>query len=94
MTSANQSRLFSAWPWIVVGVTFLALIGAAAFRSTVSLLFEPMESEFGWDRTIVSIAIGVNLLFYGLTAPFAATLMDRFSIRRVATFALGLVAVG
>ena len=63
MTSANQSRLFSAWPWIVVGVTFLALIGAAAFRSTVSLLFEPMESEFGWDRTIVSIAIGVNLLF-------------------------------
>lgn len=77
-----------------MAVTFLALIGAAAFRSTVSLLFEPMESEFGWDRTVVSIAIGVNLFFYGITAPFAATLMNRFSIRSVATFALGLVAVG
>ena len=77
-----------------MAVTFLALLGAAAFRSTISLLFEPMESEFGWDRTVVSVAIGVNLFFYGITAPFAATLMERFSIRRVATFALALVAVG
>ncbi len=84
----------SVWPWVIVAVTFLALIAAAAFRSTVSILFEPLEAEFGWDRTVVSIAMGVNLFFYGLTAPFAATLMERFSMRRVATGALGLVAVG
>ena len=94
MSYRRPVTLRKFWPWIVVAVTFLALIGAAAFRSTVSLLFEPMESEFGWDRTVVSIAIGVNLFFYGITAPFAATLMNRFSIRSVATFALGLVAVG
>ena len=87
-------RTLNYWPWIVVAVTFLALLGAAAFRSTISLLFEPMESEFGWDRTVVSVAMGVNLFFYGITAPFAATLMERFSIRRVATLALALVAVG
>ncbi|MEJ6619955.1 MAG: MFS transporter, partial [Pontimonas sp.] len=62
----------SVWPWVIVAVTFLALIAAAAFRSTVSILFEPLEAEFGWDRTVVSIAMGVNLFFYGLTAPFAA----------------------
>ena len=89
-----KSGLSRYWPWIVVAVTFLALIAAAAFRSTVSLLFEPMESEFGWDRTVVSVAIGVNLFFYGMTAPFAATLMNRFSIRRVAVVALALIAVG
>jgi len=90
-----MKRSFSGyWPWIVVAVTFLALIAAAAFRSTVSLLFEPMESEFGWDRTIVSVAIGVNLFFYGITAPFAATLMNRFSIRSVAVVALALIAIG
>jgi len=36
----------------------------------------------------------VNLFFYGMTAPFAATLMNRFSIRRVAVVALALIAVG
>ncbi len=92
--ASETPRTLKYWPWIVVAVTFLALLGAAAFRSTISLLFEPMESEFGWDRTVVSVAIGVNLFFYGITAPFAATLMERFSIRRVATFALALVAVG
>jgi len=89
-----SSHRHQLWPWIIVAATFLALIAAAAFRSTVSILFEPLETEFGWDRSVVSIAMGVNLFFYGLTAPFAATLMERYSIRRVAAVALGLVAAG
>ena len=80
--------------WLVAGVTFLALIAAAAFRSTTSALFEPLEMEFGWSRTDTSLAVSVNLVVYGLTAPFAAVLMERFTIRRVATFALALVALG
>ena len=80
--------------WLIAGVTFLALIAAAAFRSTTSVLFEPLESEFGWSRTDTSLAVSVNLIVYGLTAPFAAVLMERFSVRRVATLALGLVALG
>lgn len=82
------------WPWLILVVTFLALLSAAAFRSTVSVLFEPLETEFGWDRTIVSIAMGVNLFLYGITAPFAATLMERYSIRRIAAIALALIALG
>lgn len=80
--------------WLVASVTFLALICAAAFRSTTSILFLPIESEFGWTRSLTSAAISVNLVLYGVTAPFAATFMERFSIRRVAPIALGLVALG
>ena len=68
--ATNRPRLHRAW--LVAAVTFLTLIAAAAFRSTTSVLFEPLETEFGWNRTSTSLAVTVNLVFYGLTAPFAA----------------------
>lgn len=80
--------------WWVAGVTFLVLISAAAFRSTTSPMLMPLEMEFGWTRSLTSSALSLNLVFYGLTAPFAATLMQRFGVRRVVVFALTLVAAG
>ena len=80
--------------WLVAAVTFLTLICAAAFRSTTSILFMPLEMEFGWSRSLTSTALAVNLVVYGVTAPFAATLMERFSPKRVAVAALALVALG
>ena len=80
--------------WLVAGVTFLVLLSAAAFRSSVGVLIVPFEEEFGWSRSATSLAVSVNLVVYGLTAPFAAALMERFGIRRVATLALALICVG
>ncbi|MFM2025133.1 MAG: hypothetical protein RLZZ56_1146 [Actinomycetota bacterium] len=80
--------------WIIATVTFLTLIAAAAFRSTTSPLLMPLEMEFHWTRSLTSAALSLNLLFYGLTAPFAATLMQRFGVRRVVVFALVLVSTG
>jgi predicted MFS family arabinose efflux permease len=80
--------------WIVAAVAFLALIGAAGFRAAPSALMVPLEGEFGWSRSELSIAVSVNLLLYGLTAPFAAALMNRFGLRRVTTVALLLVSAG
>ena len=80
--------------WIVAGVTFLTLIAAAAFRSTTSVMFVPLETEFAWTRTQTSAAVTLNLIFYGLTAPFAAVFMERYSVKKVALAALGLIGLG
>lgn len=80
--------------WLVAGVTFITLISAAAFRSSMGVLLEPLEAEFGWDRATTSSAASLNLLIYGLVAPFAAALMQRFQVRNVVSAALALVAVG
>ena len=90
--SASPKRIHRAW--LIAGVTFLTLIAAAAFRSTTSVMFVPLEQEFGWTRTQTSLALTVNLIFYGLTAPFAAVLMERFTIRKTALFSLVLIALG
>jgi MFS family permease len=80
--------------WVVAAVAAIAIVGAAGFRATPGVLIIPLQDEFGWDRGTISLAVSVNLLLYGLTAPFAAALMDRFGVRRVVAFALVLVATG
>jgi MFS family permease len=80
--------------WLVAGVAFVALVGAAGFRATPSVMIRPLHDEFGWSLGTISAAVSINLLLYGLTAPFAAALMERFGIRRVVMAALVLVAAG
>ena len=86
------SRIHRAW--LVAATAFAVLLAAASFRSTTGVLLEPLESEFDWTRGITSGAVSLNLVLYGLTAPFAAALMQRFQMRQVITTALALVAFG
>ncbi|MGI5376207.1 MFS transporter [Streptomyces sp. CA-251387] len=80
--------------WFVAAVAFVTITGAAAFRSLPGLLIDPLHEEFGWSRGTIGAAVSINLALYGLTAPFAAALMDRFGIRRVVAAALTLISVG
>ncbi|MER7374645.1 MFS transporter [Streptomyces lanatus] len=80
--------------WFVAAVTFVTILGAAAFRSLPGLLIDPLNEDFGWSRGTIGAAVSVNLALYGLTAPFAAALMDRFGIRRVVAVALTVIALG
>ena len=93
-TTLNRARtgIHPAWP--VAVVAFVALVGSAGFRAAPGVLMVPLEQEFGWSRTLMSSAVSVNLILYGLMAPFAAALMDRFGIRQVTSVALLLVAAG
>jgi MFS family permease len=79
---------------LVAVVAFVALLGAAGFRAAPGVLMVPLQDEFGWPRSVLSLAVGANLVLFGLTAPFAAALMERFGIRRVTTGALLLISVG
>ena len=88
----RQRRIHPAW-W-VAAVAFIALLAAAGFRAAPGALMVPLHADFGWSMSSMSLAVSVNLLLYGLTAPFAAALMDRFGIRQVVAAALALVAFG
>lgn len=79
--------------WLVAAVTLGALVAAAAFRSSTGVLFLPIEQEFGWDRATTSGAVSLNLIIYGVTAPFAAAIMERYGVRRTVAAALTLVGL-
>jgi predicted MFS family arabinose efflux permease len=84
-------KLHPAWTALVV--TFLTLMATAGFRSAPSVLIIPLEDAFGWSRAQISTAIAINVLIYGLIAPFAAALMERFTVRKVVMSALTFVAI-
>jgi MFS family permease len=88
--SFRQARLDYAW--IVAGVTFLVLVVTAGIRATPGVLMLPLEAEFGWTSAAISTAIAINLALFGLIGPFAASLMDRWGLRRLALCALLLLA--
>ncbi|WP_181860756.1 MFS transporter [Streptomyces diacarni] len=85
-------RVHRAW-WVAL-VCFVALVGAAGFRATPSVFIDPLHQEFGWSHGTISFAVGLNVLLYGLTAPFASALMERYGIRQVVTAALLLISAG
>ncbi|MGY4649139.1 MFS transporter [Mycobacterium sp. URHB0021] len=82
------------WAWVVAAVSFVAILGAAGFRSVPGVMMNPLHHEFGWSHGVVGLAMSVNMTLFGLTAPFAAALMDRLGVRRVLTAALALIAAG
>ena len=95
MTATTQPEVRTrSRAWWVAGATMAALVAAAGFRSSTGALLEPLESEFGWSRATTSGAVTLNLVVYGLTAPFAAALMERLGVRRVVAAALAMVAIG
>lgn len=82
------------YAWVVAAAAFATLVAAAAFRAAPGPLMVPLHEEAGWSIVTMSGAVSVNLVLYGLTAPFSAALMQRFGLRRVVGVGLLLIAAG
>ena len=91
---ARRAARHVNYAWIMVAATFVVLVTAAGFRATPGVLILPLQHEFGWSSALIGGAVAVNLLVYGLGAPFAAATVERFGVRRVCVTALVLVATG
>ncbi len=82
------------YAWVVTSVTFLALLAASAVRAAPGVILVPLETEFGWDRAIISLAVAVSLITFGLGGPIGGTLVDRIGPRRALLAGLAAIAAG
>jgi sugar phosphate permease len=87
------SRRGIHYGFAMVAVALLVLVMSAGFRSAPSVMIIPLQDQFSWSRATISSAVSINLVCFGLAAPFAAALHERFGIRRVVTAALAIVAL-
>ncbi|HEX7854035.1 MAG TPA: MFS transporter [Sphingobium sp.] len=69
--------------WLVLAITFLALLVSAGLRSAPGVMIRPLELSLGWDRATISFSVAVGILFYGLTGPFSAALTQRIGLKPV-----------
>lgn len=78
--------------FLMLALTFVAMLTAAALRAAPGVLLQPLQTAFGWDRTTVSLSAGIGIFLYGLAGPFAAAAMQTFGIKRVLVGGLTLMA--
>lgn len=92
--AASLERRNIHYGWVVVAVTFLTMLVSAGAVGAPGVLLLPLQREFGWDTADISIALAIRLLLFGLIGPFAAALINRFGVKRMALSSLTLVALG
>ena len=79
------------YAWVIAAVTFLVLLMTAGIRATPGVFIVPLEQEFGWNRAVISLSVAINIALFGLIGPFAASVMDRFGLRRILLAAIALL---
>jgi MFS family permease len=89
--SGTLARRNIHYGWVMVGVTFFtALINAGAVGAP-GVFIVPLQNEFGWSTAEISSALSIRFILFGLMAPFAAALLNRYGLRNVTLSALLIV---
>lgn len=82
------------YSWIILLVTFLAIITAGIIRSASGVFIVPFEEQFNWSRSSISLAFAVSLFLYGVSGPFMAALVDKYGLKRMMLGSMSLLMVG
>ena len=79
--------------WYIVGVMIFAMMLVYGIRSSFSAFFPHVLDKFLWDRGVTAIMLSLNIFVYGLTAPLAGSLVDRWKPRVVVVIGISLLAL-
>ena len=80
--------------WAMVAVTFFTGLISAGTVGAPGVFIVPLQKEFGWTTAEISSALSIRFILFGLMAPFAAALLNRYGLRNVTLSALLVVASG
>lgn len=80
--------------WVMVALTFLVAVSSAGAMGVLGAMLLPLQREYGWATASISGALALRLLLFGLMAPFAAALLQRYGLRRMVVLALTMVVAG
>lgn len=86
----RRPRFF--YGWIIVGIAIVSMTLIMGIRHSFAVFFSPILDEFGWSRGSTAIMLSLNLLIFGLLAPVAGSLGDRWQPRIV--MPIGITIVG
>jgi MFS family permease len=82
------------YSWIILMISFFSIIVAGIVRSSSGVFIEPFEDEFGWDRSIISLAFAVGLFLYGISGPFMAALIEVLGLKKIMVLSMATLLTG
>ncbi len=87
-------RLPFFYGWVIVAVTFVTMAIGVTARTSFSLLFPPILTEFGWDRGVTAGAFSFGFIVSAVFSPLMGRVMDRYGPRAVMELGVFLMAAG
>src|SRR5262249_18087870 len=96
MTVAPAPTRIAFWRTPVVVLICGCLIGMINFgpRAGMGFYLTPMSLANGWGREVFGLALGLQMLMWGVGQPFAGALADRFGAVQVISAGALLYAIG
>jgi len=79
---------------IVLVAASLVVLVSMGVRQTWGLFYQFFENDLGINRTQFGLAIGVQMLFWGITAPLFGMLADKYGSNKAAFVAFLFYIVG
>ncbi len=94
LLAALSRRLPFYYGWLIVAVVFVTMAIGVNARTAFSLLFPPMLTEFGWQRSVTAGAFSFGFLLSAVLSPTLGRLMDSRGPRVVMEFGVAATGAG
>ncbi len=82
------------YAWIVLPLMFVVILASVGVRATPGVLIVPLQQAFGWNAAVISGAISLNILLFGLVGPFAAGMIQTMGLKRTVLLSMALLVLG
>src|SRR6201995_1383804 len=82
------------YAWLVVSLMFAVILASVGVRAAPGVLIVPLQEGFGWNAAVISGAVSLNILLFGLVGPFAAGLIQSIGLKRTVLLSMVLLVAG
>jgi MFS family permease len=91
---ASSAKPTIFYGYIIVGVAFLIMAISWGSRNAFGVFFNPVLTEFGWNRAMTSGAFSLHMIAGGLISGVMGGFADRHGPRLITTVSCLLLAAG
>ena len=88
----NKEKIF--WGWYIVAGAFFVMAVNYGTRYCFGVFVKPLSEEYGWSRSVISLAATINMLVYSIGAIFVGRMLDRIAPRWIMTIGAIIAAAG
>jgi predicted MFS family arabinose efflux permease len=78
----------------ILAAVALSIIAAGSYTTLAGLLTRNFVEQLDWSVSAISLGISINMVLYGVTAPFSIYLMGKYGVRKISTISLLILALG
>jgi len=78
--------------WTVAAIAAICMVVIYGIRHSFSAFFPPILSDYGWTRGSTALMFSINVAFYGILAPIAGSLFDRWKPKLM--ISVGILIIG